>query len=638
MQISETAYNLYFKCLGENPRTYGELCAYLPELSSEECEKTIRELINIGLLSQVGFKSDNFLSYFKTQPPLSQILDYFKNYSSHLDKMTKAIQDLTENTISSVIKNNKGVQLDTLFNELKEIIDDINEDTLLQKQEIEDIVIGMEGINIIKELFIDFKKSTITSVQKEFMEYVKTISTFKSKLIEKLQSLELKKREELILNLIEEEFKIYSEKVAKEFTGIFFTIIEDNYNSTKNAIEKSINTMFQYRNEFKMLLLGMISNFEKKMIEIFENIGKKRDKLEENLSDLEINISKKVNLIIDKFIVQVSTINNPITEVLNHYIEQINRREKLFEARVWTINSKAKLNEEITHIIKNSKERLTLIVPKIEEFLSIEQIQSLPQNLIIDIGSSDPSTNSRVKKILENKNLQFKQLQNKNIIISKSDQDYCVIGLIIEGSDGPLNNFIGFGSNFPPLVGILKKIIETFWSNGMISSIEPSKKLIDIPEAKQKIDQKQFSNVVKSQSPLPSFSRELKINLSSQISSSKQDNNLIMPVQPKVNNIAPQESSTKEMPKQKILSESNKIINQAFNILIKKLDAMKGYQFSKELDEVAALILEKKGFSVTLHNLRTCINKYKDHDTILDQIEKQQIKDAIESWRQHLLK
>ena len=552
--------------------------------------------------------------------------------------MKTAIQDLTESTVSSVIKSKNDVQMDTIFNSLKEVIDDVNEDTLLQKQEIEDLVIGMEGINIIKELLIDFKKITIATIQKELMEYIKSLFSFKNNLIEKLKALELKKKEEIVANLLEEEFNIYSEKITKEFTTTFFSIVEENFKSTKNAIEKAINTMFQYRNEFKMLLLGMISNFEEKMNIIFELVKDKRGDLDKSLSNLMQNVNKKVNAIIQKLISQVSEIHNPIVNVLNQYLEQTINQKRFLISDVWPINNKTKLKEEITHLINRSTETLTLVIPKIEDFLTIEEIQNLDKQLKINIASSDPSTNSRVKNILENKNLQFRQLHNKNIVIGKGDDDYFIVGLILEGSNDKLKDFMGIGCNNPPLINILKKIIEKILSNGQIDSFKPIKKIINSPNLSIKDNTPKFSKVIQSPPPINSFSSDLKNKLSAD---AQQTNQISSPNLQTQYSVQDDQELIKMTPIENqpvINTETGKIINEAFNNLISKLDGLKGDEFSRELDIVAQLILEKKGFSVTLHNLRSCINNYKDHVIILNQIEKQQIIDAIESWRQHLLK
>ena len=78
------------------------------------------------------------------------------------------------------------------------------------------------------------------------------------------------------------------------------------------------------------------------------------------------------------------------------------------------------------------------------------------------------------------------------------------------------------------------------------------------------------------------------------------------------------------------------LINSAFTNLINKLDNIKGDQFGRELQDIADLILEKKGFSVTLHKIRSTINKYKEKISLLDENDKKEILEEIQSWKKKL--
>ena len=64
---------------------------------------------------------------------------------------------------------------------------------------------------------------------------------------------------------------------------------------------------------------------------------------------------------------------------------------------------------------------------------------------------------------------------------------------------------------------------------------------------------------------------------------------------------------------------------------------MNGETFSAELQKIADLILEKKGFSVTLHKLRSTINQYKMFVHPLTEINITQIKQDFEEWKAKIL-
>ena len=55
------------------------------------------------------------------------------------------------------------------------------------------------------------------------------------------------------------------------------------------------------------------------------------------------------------------------------------------------------------------------------------------------------------------------------------------------------------------------------------------------------------------------------------------------------------------------------------------------------MESVADLILEKKGFSVTLHKIRSKINQYKNHLGHLNDVDISHIIESIEEWERHIL-
>jgi len=52
---------------------------------------------------------------------------------------------------------------------------------------------------------------------------------------------------------------------------------------------------------------------------------------------------------------------------------------------------------------------------------------------------------------------------------------------------------------------------------------------------------------------------------------------------------------------------------------------------------IADLILEKKGFSVTLHKIRSKINQYKNHLSHLNDVDINHIIEGIEEWKERIL-
>ena len=89
--------------------------------------------------------------------------------------------------------------------------------------------------------------------------------------------------------------------------------------------------------------------------------------------------------------------------------------------------------------------------------------------------------------------------------------------------------------------------------------------------------------------------------------------------------------------KPKEFDESGIEINNAFETLIQKLHKLKGDEFSKEMAIIADLILMKKGFSITLHKIRSKINQYKNQLSHLNEVDIKHIIESIEEWKEHIL-
>ncbi|MBD3193572.1 MAG: hypothetical protein GF317_00850 [Candidatus Lokiarchaeota archaeon] len=76
-----------------------------------------------------------------------------------------------------------------------------------------------------------------------------------------------------------------------------------------------------------------------------------------------------------------------------------------------------------------------------------------------------------------------------------------------------------------------------------------------------------------------------------------------------------------------------KLIDDEFNKLIVELNNVTGEEFSSTLESIADMILERRGFSVTLHQIRTYIRKYKDNPDMIEKEEQEEIFNEIEVWK-----
>lgn len=661
LQLSDNSITIYNRLLGENPMVFNEINAFIPNSTAEECKTTIKELLNAGLLIIITPHEPEILTYYQTLPPISLILSFYENIYANLGNIKDTIQKLMNDTINKVFQGNEEVEINSIFDSIQNVINDINEDTIIQKQDVADVVESMEVLNEIKEILFGVKKKIKGNMQAQFSNLLKSFSKTKNKIVKKIQALELKKAEGPVITVIEEEFKRKLDKLVAYFASSIQDEIEETFEEIKEPLDTLINSLFNSRKEFSTILSGMISNFEEKMNKTFEIIKNKKDIFSRGMELLENQVNANLDAIINSSIDQVAALNKPMETVMQQYLENILTSHRMSIKNTWSITSRAKIDEEIKNLISKSKENVTIIIPKIEGFLLIDDFQKLAPNIRVRIASSDPPTNSRVKKFMEIKGVDFHNLPNDNVVILRGDKRYIVIAVLFKDSKDPLNNVLGIGCNSEPLMNVFNTLIEKYWTAGRIDAFKGVSKQVtqpthsvqstsnyisqfkapkhempikfELPEAEKAPDIP--GNQQEAVKPLSS---ELKSQLANQTEQPQQieQKQLDQPQQP-IQPIQPQGGSYISQIGPKAEDKDGELINNAFNTLLQKINTVKGEDFSIELAAIADLVLEKRGFSVTLHKLRRCINKFKESGVIFTDIEKQEIFAEMEEWKQHLL-
>ncbi|MFW9999354.1 MAG: hypothetical protein ACFE9Q_07945 [Candidatus Hodarchaeota archaeon] len=653
MQLSEYALEIYLKSLGKLPLSFYELYSIVPKATLEEFNNSLNELLDSGLLVQHKSKNQENIIHYTPLAPILPILNYYNNIETNLPNIKNSIYELLAKSISNAFQENKDIELDTILNVFQGIKKDIDEDSIIQKQEIEDIVEGMEELKKINKIVSDLHKNIKSITQTKFADLIKTINSLKKDLLENI-----KKKE--ILLLIEQNFKDKFDNMVGDFTNNLHELIEKEFNEIYKPIEKTSDSIFQYRNDFKMLLLTMLTNFESKMNAIYEVLKENQENLLPAMKNLQNKITENLSAIIQNSLNEVSNLNKPIENVMKNYFQKIRTIDQEMFDKIWMINSVTKINEIIQNLIVNSKENLSIIIPHLENHLALEQFDKIADNLKIKITSSEAHTNSIVKSFKDIKKIIYRTYQNEELIVLKGDNDFFVMGVIQDSKD-PLNDFIGFSTMFKPLIKLLDVIIKNIWETAYPDSFHatqvtkvqasmatPTKSLTSIkPIIPRKI---QSQNVIKKPSQIETKKIKPSITMPDQIQEiEKSDKRYTISSStptPVPSSTAPGITDLKRKLQEKITfvtaaqpQVGDKVgieINTAFNILIDKLGNIKGDEFGKELQNIADLILEKKGFSVTLHKVRSTIEKYKEKLALLDEKDKKEIMEEIESWKKKL--
>jgi hypothetical protein len=582
-------------------------------------------------------------------PPFNPIITYIANINANLDSIKNQLHQLIAKTLKTTIEKNKLLELDTVFQATQEIKKDIEEETIIQKQDVEDIVQGMENINIIGDALKDLHQRIRGVTQTEFSNLINMVTTIKDEIITQLGYLELKKHEDSVKKLIERVFKRNSEDLIENFTNQLYDLIEKEFSNTRESLNNITKSIFQFRDDFKMLLVNTVNNYEQKLNKIIDMIKIKNGALSKDLEQFEKLILDNFEVVIKNSVDSIAALNNPIDKVMKNYFHSYVSPEKIQLSELWFINSISRVNENINNWIAKSNHEIMLILPKLETHLSIDSFKMVKSTTKIRIASSEAHTNSFVKSLKSMKNLEYRMLRNEDIIILKGDEEYLLIGILNSSSQDPLNDFIGFATDNSSYFNLLKNFIQSMWEKGSTELYQAPQsigtKTEDIPSTKPL----QTSPIKKIQ---PSIEVPDHIKASKKESSSSKRVVIKSPLQDKTPKSSPPKDIEPHLDLSKTIQqqvdfvsktkpkpgdEAGIIINNAFNELAQKLNKMNGEDFSKELQKIADIVLEKKGFSVTLHKLRSTINQYKMFVHPLSKENIEQIKQEFEEWKAKIL-
>jgi len=649
LNLSDDATQIYLKCLGKPPLSSFEIYSIVPKLSQEEYTQTLNELLDLGLLVPIQTEDPNIIMTYLFIPPFNPIITYIANINANLDSIKNQLHQLIAKTLKTTIEKNKLLELDTVFQATQEIKKDIEEETIIQKQDVEDIVQGMENINIIGDALKDLHQRIRGVTQTEFSNLINMVTTIKDEIITQLGYLELKKHEDSVKKLIERVFKQNSEDLIENFTNQLYDLIEKEFSNTRESLNNITKSIFQFRDDFKMLLVNTVNNYEQKLNKIIDMIKIKNGALSKDLEQFEKLILDNFEVVIKNSVDSIAALNNPIDKVMKNYFHSYVSPEKIRLSELWFINSISRVNENINNWIAKSNHEIMLILPKLETHLSIDSFKMVKSTTKIKIASSEAHTNSFVKSLKSMKNLEYRMLRNEDIIILKGDEEYLLIGILNSSSHDPLNDFIGFATDNSSYFNLLKNFIQSMWEKGSTELYQAPQsigtKTEDIPSTKPL----QTSPIKKIQ---PSIEVPDHIKASKKESSSSKRVVIKSPLQDKTPKSSPPKDIEPHLDLSKTIQqqvdfvsktkpkpgdEAGIIINNAFNELAQKLNKMNGEDFSKELQKIADIVLEKKGFSVTLHKLRSTINQYKMFVHPLSKENIEQIKQEFEEWKAKIL-
>jgi hypothetical protein len=326
--------------------------------------------------------------------------------------------------------------------------------------------------------------------------------------------------------------------------------------------------------------------------------------------------------------IQNDIINNIITQLdssemtMNEFWERSKEVSLLNFKDVWFVRSregiKAQINESLTRV----KMRVHIVAPKLED-IDLVVLSGLKKHINIRISAnfdlSNPEDQMRFKQIEDLPNFAIRHYPRENLWSINKDFEEVIVCAVSKTKEGEFE-----------IAGMGSVLEEHVWIQ--------SKKL-DQVEVLQAIKRTQVASM-----PSETFTPTVEPQIPKTITTTppKQP-----PIEPKVI-IQPEPvikvEPPKEIPEYKeetpmstaAIGSTDAFLSSQIDKLLNNLEIMTGYDIAASLQTIQDDILEKKGYSAVLRQIRMSITPLKSNPNLLNASERQDLISKINFWRSKL--
>ncbi|MFX1259347.1 MAG: hypothetical protein ACFFAN_15945 [Promethearchaeota archaeon] len=664
LDLSDDAITIYLDCLGKSPLTYNEIQSFNPNLSDAEFKKIMDDLIKKKLLLNKSSENSQILAHYIATPPFFVINNLINQIKNDLTNKKNNAFPITEQIIKNLFKNKDKIELDNIYKDFTVFKKELDDDISSTKQEIENLTSKIEKKEEIVDFLKKYEEELKNLISSELASIVVMLLQLKTELKENIKEIGITDNQwDMLKNKIKDILALETHRKSQEINEIISEEFNEIGDIIKPKILKNLKDQFEQKNTYL------------KILNLFQNEINKLDKallLKKNNLNLEFkNMENSVNSGLVKafqdinknIISNIQYIEDFLQIILKDYTGTIFTYDNF-----WPINSKAKISEEILSLLENSKKSVTIIVPNILDYVPLEKLKGVSNDLKIKIISTESHKSDLIKNITKRDNIEFNKLKNNNLIGLKGDNSYIIIGIDQNLKSNPLKEIIGFGTNYKPLIDILLPI----FSEKLASSKPRKEKQItdkfnlvieNINDIKGKQISKTFKQildfVIKMDgislnvldiklliSKLKSIEDPLNDDMKQAVIEkirefNKNFSNLeLIPVpefKPAISKRYKAIEATESFQSEIDIGVEESIdlekLNMSFDIFLEKINEFKGKDLSKQIGDIIDLSLKFQGYSKIVE----WKNELKKVDSFLNDSFKKKLKEDFKNWQNNIV-
>jgi sugar-specific transcriptional regulator TrmB len=615
--LAHDEVNTYFQITGRGPVMVGEI-ALLANVEEEKAAQIAENLFHKGLLKQIPGNTP----IYEALPPYAALLGQIHQFKETI----KSFQEVTPQNIqqrfdSLETHSTKLKKLDDYRTYIQVMKTKLPEQIKSQFDKFEKELEQVNRFRDVRRFILNLKEIVPEEVTKEFGLMEGRLDGMKTEISNRFEK---QFRIGALKNMAE---KIVSRVISEQFKEITATFRDKFVQTTQNMLDQ---------------VVGQLGSITDTAGEISSDLGTVFTDIETGLKTTLEDLESRVSGVYDDIIsgiqelkdlfrteifetLQNDIISNIITQLdsseltMNEFWQRSKEASLLSFKDVWFVRSlegiKAQVNESLTRV----KMRLHIVAPKLED-IDLVALSGLKKHINIRISAnfdvSDPEDQMRFKQIEDLPNFAIRHYPRENLWSINKDFEEVIICAVSKTEKGEFE-IAGMGSVLEEHVKLFAAVLEDVWIQS------------------KKIEQVEVLHAIR-KGREPILSKEKYATPSEQPSTIPE-----VTIQPEpVIKAAP----TLEVPEIKpevgistaAIGSTDAYLSSQIDKLLNSLANMTGYDIAASLQTIQDDILEKKGYSAVLRQIRNGITPLKSNPNLLNPSEKQDLINKINFWRSKL--
>ncbi len=636
--LAHDEINTYFKITGRGPVMVGEI-SLLSEIPEERAATIAEILFQKGLLKQIPGN----VPIYEALPPYAALLGQIHQFKETIKTFQKVTpQNIQKRFDSFESHSTKLKKLDDYRSYIQMMKTKLPAQIKSQFDRFEKELEQVKRFQDVKGFILNLKEIVPEEITKEFGEMGSRLDSMKIEISQRFEKVfrigALKDMaEKIVSRVISEQFKemtnYFRDKFSKTTQNMLDKVIEQlgSITDTAGEISTDLSVIFT---DIESGIKTTLEDLDNRIKDAYEDIITGIAELKE-LFRTEI-FETLQNDIINNIIDQLDS--SELT--MNEFWERSKEATLLSLRDVWFVRSiegiKAQINDSLTRV----KMRVHIIAPKLKD-IDLVALSRLKKHVNIRISTNfdldNPEDQRGLNQFVDLPNFTIRHYPRENLWSINKDFEEVVVCAVSQ-TEGGEHEIAGIGSILEEHIKLFAGLLEDVWiQSKKLDQVEILHRIKRPPEPllpKERItpsitlpDTNESEKIISS--PIERPDDALKEPIKSEPLQETIKTSIATPTEPPVmkNQIIPPTTA---------IGASKGTLSDQFDDLLKNLPNMTGNNIASTLQDLQDGILEKKGFSSVLRQIRLSISAIRSSPNLLTTIERQELTNKINFWRTKL--